>query len=170
MLPGNQSGTSDRKFRVVHDSEKRRIAVCENVVFTSEDEEPDIAYLDELLRVLKSVGQQHRNGLAVLFSIGENCKPPSEEVRARIVRDRSQFGHYVRASAHVIHGSGFSVAAKRGVLTLLFAAARMPFTTKVFGENEPAARWLLSALGDAAPQTITPGDLALMVRQNDIGK
>ena len=149
--------------RIAYEDSVRCIGVCENVVFTVEDAEPTLQYLDELCRVVLSVSQRGGKGLGVLFAISSRCKPPSEAARAKIDRDRRMFDAHTKAAAHVLFGEGFLASAKRSALSLLFATSRASFPLKVFGDVNSAMVWLFNAMTDAAPRGVTATRLAASV-------
>ncbi|HEY6559193.1 MAG TPA: hypothetical protein VI072_18040 [Polyangiaceae bacterium] len=146
--------------RIVYEDAARCIGVCENVIFTIEDAEPPLEYLDELRRIVLNLGEKSGKTLALLFLISSRCKPPSDAVRAQIERDRQALEPFVKAGAHVVFGEGFRAAAKRSVLSLLFATSRHSFPVKVFAEVDPALAWLVKSLGDAAPRPAITNELA----------
>jgi hypothetical protein len=149
--------------RIAYEDSLRCIGVCENVVFTVEDVEPTLQYLDEVCRVVLSVSQRSGKKLGMLFAISSRCKPPSEAARAKIDRDRRTFDAHTQAAAHVLFGEGFLASAKRSVLSLLFATSRASFPLKVFGDVNPATVWLFDAMADAAPRGVTATGLAASV-------
>jgi hypothetical protein len=148
---------------MVYEDALRCIGVCENVVFTVEDAEPTLQYLDELCRVVLSVSKQGGKGLGVLFAISSRSKPPSDEARAKIERDRRLFDAHTKAAAHVLFGEGFLASAKRSALSLLFATSRTTFPLKVFGDVNSAMLWLFKSMADAAPRSVTASALAASV-------
>ena len=151
--------------RIVYEDPLRCIGTCENVVFTVEDADPTLPYLEEFCRIVQSQGRHGAQSLGLMFVISSRAKPPSEAARAKIDRDRRLFDGYGRAGAHVLFGEGFLASAKRSALSLLFATSRTTFPLKVFSEVDAAVVWMFKTMADAAPRTTTTASLAASVNE-----
>lgn len=109
---------------------------------------------------LADFAREHREGFALLTIVEADAAVPDSTSREAVAALMRTHGKAIKSSALVFEGSGFRAAAIRGVVTGMAMLARPSFPHRVFPDTRSSARWLLEALGQAAPElTLDPDEL-----------
>jgi hypothetical protein len=157
--------TAQPEFGVAFADAAYRVLVCENIVVSVENVEPNAAYIMRLTRVMLDTANKSPNGIGFMTLIRSDAKPPDEEARIRIKRSIPDLTPHLRAFAHVVEGEGFLAAAKRSAMTFLMSTQRFSFPLKVFRSVSEAAPWLFKTMAEAAPRATSALHYAKMLEQ-----
>ncbi len=116
----------------------------ERIFVTVWRERTPVASIETLSLHLDRMTRDHPDGYAAITIAEVSAPPPCSKVRselASLLRRRPPL-----ASAFVVEGSWFRVAALRSVSTAVMLVSRPPFEQQVVSTVAEAARWLESVL------------------------
>ena len=114
---------------------------------------PTVESIDRLPPLLKTFGEAHPTGFAVLTLVAEHSPPPSPEARSRMAKMMGE-GGALKAVAVCFEGSGVRAIVVRSVVTGLSLLARPTYAYKVFSTPEEALSFLSDALAKAGAPAV----------------
>jgi hypothetical protein len=132
-----------------------RAASAEQVVVVGFFGHAELAHVEAVDEHLRECERRSAKGLGFLFVIGEGSPIPPAAVRSRATAFMRSLAPHVKVFATIIRGSGFTVAAKRSVFSMMVSGAVSSMRFKVFSEPGEACAWFAAecaSLGISCPK------------------
>lgn len=145
--PSADRPASSEGLEVVAKAPERATYRWHEIVISVEVGIPTVAHFDRTLRTMEQIAERRPDGAGLLVILHEQAPPPDEAGRSFLIGNMERFSQAAAAHAHVVEGQGFIAAAKRSVITLMFAARRRRFPQKIFRTVDEAVPWLFHQLG-----------------------
>lgn len=144
-----------------------RYTTWRNVLISVWSGAPTLERLRALSATERELLSRHPGGIGVFSVVDlESTKIPSmsDEVREETVRISREFGPRTLASAHVLEGTGFWVAAARSAHAGVQLLSRQKHPSKVFDSVDPASRWMIPLLAGKTVNISATGELSAAVQ------
>ena len=107
--------------------------------------ETTLAGVIAVQNVYDRYAKEYPSGLCLLTVVERGAPMPPSDVRLALAKFLESGAGYVKMSAVVHEGAGFSAAAVRSVVTGLALLTRLPFPHRVFASVEDAVSWFGSS-------------------------
>jgi hypothetical protein len=103
--------------------------------------------------------------MGVVIVINADARAPSEEARAHVKKTYPELTRTLAGMVRVIEGEGFIAAAKRSAVAIIDLAMRLQCPTKVVGNVQEGAMWIMRQMGPADHRRYTALDILTAVRE-----
>jgi len=107
---------------------------------------PSVGDLEALQNHARALASRFPSGIGFLLCLSEDARPPPADQRDAVVKCLKTLGPSLRALGCAVPGQGFAAAAKRGALSLVLMAAKLPTVSKTFGDIRQALSWTFDHL------------------------
>jgi hypothetical protein len=125
--------------------------------------EPSLEFLHQAVALIQQQVGHWPDGMGLLIVISADAPPPGEATRRYMSKAYPAVSKHLRGIARVIEGEGFVAAAKRSAISFIDLAMRLHCPSKVTGNVDDGAAWLLRQMGAAEHRQYSVTDVALAV-------